>query len=327
MKTLFSTDQIHARDRFDFWHAVACNNLVDHDSRPQCRQTFHAKMQTGDLADVGLVLFENAPMGISHTTHHTRRMRADELFVCRQAAGTLALDQNGREVLLEAGDVTLLDPRLPYFGRFSSNSSLLVLKVPRRDLEARLGNPREMTCHAIKGSQPENGLVSAFLDMLPANAGNLGAAAKDIVKNQALDLFSVSWAQTMEGRKPRVSSARSLALLSLRAAIDARLADPALDAQIVAAAAGVSVRYANALLAQQDMSIMRLVHAKRLEQCQKALEDPLQTHRMISEIAYGWGFTDMTHFARRFKAAYGLSPSDWRRNAKGPRQHRPAQAS
>ncbi len=43
----------------------------------------------------------------------------------------------------------------------------------------------------------------------------------------------------------------------------------------------------------------------------------LQTHRMISEIAYGWGFTDMTHFARRFKAAYRLSPSDWRRNAKG----------
>jgi AraC-like DNA-binding protein len=157
--------------------------------------------------------------------------------------------------------------------------------------------------------------------MLPAHAGNLGAAAKDIVKNQALDLFSVSWAQTMEGRKPRVSSARSLALLSLRAAIDARLADPALDAEIVAAAAGVSVRYANALLAQQDMSIMRLVHAKRLEQCQKALEDPLQTHRMISGIAYGWGFSDMTHFARRFRAAYGLSPSDWRRNAKGLRQH------
>jgi AraC family transcriptional regulator, positive regulator of tynA and feaB len=210
VKTLFSTDQVHARDRFDFWHAVACNNLVDHDSRPECRQTFHAKMQTGDLADVGLVLFENAPMGISHTTHHTGRMQADELFICRQ----------------EAGDVTLLDPRLPYFGKFSSNSSLLVLKVLRRDLEARLGNPREMTCHAIKGSQPENGLVSAFLDTLPAHAGNLGAAAKDIVKNQALDLFSVSWAQTMEGSKPRVSSARSLALLSLRAAIDARLADP-----------------------------------------------------------------------------------------------------
>jgi AraC-like DNA-binding protein len=329
VNTLFSTDQVHARDRFDFWHAVARNNLVDHDSTPECRQTFHAKMQTGDLADVGLVLFENAPMGILHKMHHTKRMQADELFICRQAAGTLALEQNGRELLLEAGDVTLLDPRLPYVGKFCSSSSLLVLKISRRDLEARLGNPREMTCRAIKGSQPENGLLSALLDMLPAHAGNLGAAAKDIVKDQALDLFSVSWAQMMEGRKPRVSSARSLALLNLRAAIDARLADPALDAVTVAAAAGVSVRYANDLLAQQDMSIMRLVQAKRLEQCRKALEDPLQAHRMISEIAYGWGFSDMTHFARRFKAAYGLSPSDWRWNAKGLRQplHRPAQAS
>ncbi|MFY1670340.1 AraC family transcriptional regulator [Plantactinospora sp. WMMB334] len=25
------------------------------------------------------------------------------------------------------------------------------------------------------------------------------------------------------------------------------------------------------------------------------------------------GFTDPTHFARRFRATYGLTPSDWRR--------------
>ena len=41
----------------------------------------------------------------------------------------------------------------------------------------------------------------------------------------------------------------------------------------------------------------------------KALEDPLQAHRSVSEIAYGWGFSDMTHFGRRFKQAYGVLPS------------------
>ncbi|WP_310353804.1 hypothetical protein [Methylobacterium sp. BE186] len=30
----------------------------------------------------------------------------------------------------------------------------------------------------------------------------------------------------------------------------------------------------------------------------------------MSEIAYGWGFSDMTRFGRRFKAAYGLKPSE-----------------
>jgi AraC-like DNA-binding protein len=40
----------------------------------------------------------------------------------------------------------------------------------------------------------------------------------------------------------------------------------------------------------------------------------------VSEIAYGWGFSDMTHFGRRFKAAYGLLPSEYRRaNREGPR--------
>jgi AraC-like DNA-binding protein len=116
----------------------------------------------------------------------------------------------------------------------------------------------------------------------------------------------------MEGGRPRISSARSLALLNVHAAVEARLADPALDAESVASAAGLSVRYANAVLAQEGTSITRLIQTRRLARCRRALEDPLQGHRTISEIAYGSGFSDMTHFGRRFKAAFGLSPRDYR---------------
>jgi AraC-like DNA-binding protein len=104
-------------------------------------------------------------------------------------------------------------------------------------------------------------------------------------------------------------------LVNLRAAVEARLANPALDAEIVAAAAGVSVRYANAVLAQEGTSITRLIQTRRLARCRQALEDPLQGHRNISEIAYGWGFSDMSHFGRRFKAAFGSSPRDYRRRS------------
>jgi hypothetical protein len=45
-------------------------------------------------------------------------MTADRLFVCRQVAGELAIEQIGREVFLESGDITLLDPLMPYTGRF-----------------------------------------------------------------------------------------------------------------------------------------------------------------------------------------------------------------
>jgi AraC-like DNA-binding protein len=109
-----------------------------------------------------------------------------------------------------------------------------------------------------------------------------------------------------------------LALQKVRAAIDARLTDPALDTKTVSAVSGVSVRYANAVLARLDTSVGRLIREKRLDRCRRLLGDPLQEHRTVGEIAYGWGFSDLTSFGRAFKKAYGMLPSDYRR------AHKPA---
>jgi AraC family transcriptional activator of tynA and feaB len=309
VETLFSTKDVHPRDRFDYWHNVACKFVVDHDARPECRASFEAALSWGSLADLELVLFENSPMDISNP-----RASADQLFVCRQMAGTAGLEQNSREVALEPGDITLLDPLVPYDGKFFMGSKLLVLKTPRRLLEARVGKTRQLIARRIRPIAAENSLASAFLAMLPEHAGNLTGAAAEIVGDQALDLVALSCAKATEGGKPRISSARSLALLQVRSAAESRLGDPDLDTETVAAAVGVSVRYANAVLAQEGTSIARLIQERRLARCRRALEDPSQNHRTISEIAYGWGFSDMTHFGRRFKTAFGLSPRDYRRH-------------
>jgi AraC-like protein len=113
MKKLFSTKDVHPRDRFDYWHSVACNNLVGHSSTPGCRQTFAAEIETGMLADIELVLFENSPMDVARTAKHVAQSQGDELFVCRQAAGLLALEQDGRQLVLGAGDALVGSRPLP----------------------------------------------------------------------------------------------------------------------------------------------------------------------------------------------------------------------
>ena len=288
MKTLFSTKTVHPRDRFDFWHSVACRNLVDHNSRTECLLSFDAQIETGSLGNVELVLFHNSPMEVSHTAHHAAHARADELFICRQVTGSLFLEQDTRDVVLEAGDLTLLDPLLPYEGKFSLDSKLLVVKVPRRELEARLGKTREMVARLIKPIRVEDSLTSSVSAMLPSLAGKMSPISEEMVGNHALDLIAVSLAKTVEGGCPRVSRAKALVQANVRAMVEARLTDPALDAQTVADAAGVSVRYANAALADDEMSIMRLIQARRLARCRYALEDPNQAQRTVSEIAYGW---------------------------------------
>jgi AraC family transcriptional activator of tynA and feaB len=149
--------------------------------------------------------------------------------------------------------------------------------------------------------------LDAFLGQLPSIAGKMNSISEVTVGNHALDLIAISLAKT---DRPRISSTKSLVLLRIRSVIEMRLMDPSLGAQAVAKAVGVSVRYANAVLADHNTSIMRLVLARRLERCRNALEDPNQAHRTVSEIAYAWGFSDMTHFGRRFKKAYGFCPAN-----------------
>ena len=117
--------------------------VVDHDSRPDNRLEFAAKLAAAPLGDLDLVLFQTSPMEFVHSQHHIARAH-DQFLVCRQLSGSLRVEHNGRDASLQPGDMTLLDPYLPYSGNFSVDSSLLVLKVPRRSITARMGPTADM---------------------------------------------------------------------------------------------------------------------------------------------------------------------------------------
>ena len=311
MKTIFSTDEVHPRDRFDYWHSIACRTIVAHDSTPNCRQTFRAELRSGALAEIGLIELDAGGLQFARSGRHAD---SDDLLICRQSTGSMTLEQCGRDIVLEPGSFMLLDPRVPYSGQHSTVASLLVLKVPRPLLESRLGRAPQVMSVSVAPLPGEAALTSSLLAMLPQVADGLTkGAAEEMVREQVLDFVALSVGTAMGKERARVSSARAVVLMKVRSAIEARLSDPSLDARSVAQAAGVSLRYANAALADEGLSIGRLIQTRRLFRCRRALEDPSQMHRTVSEIAYGWGFSDMTHFGRKFRAAFGLLPSEYRK--------------
>jgi AraC family transcriptional regulator, positive regulator of tynA and feaB len=178
VERLFSTDAVHPRDRFDYWHEVACRTITTHDCRPACRATFQAEIESAMLAEIGLVRFTNSPMAVSHGERHVSQCETDDLFLCRQIAGSLIAEQDGRQAVLTPGDMTLLDPRLPYSARFSSGSNLLVIKLPRRALEVRIGAIRGMAARMMTSLDPVVSLTSAQVATLPAHSGTRGIGAR-----------------------------------------------------------------------------------------------------------------------------------------------------
>ena len=58
--------------------------------------------------------------------------------------------------------------------------------------------------------------------------------------------------------------------------------------------------------------------AQRLEVALRLLTNPLHCNRRIGEIAFEAGFSDLSHFNRRFCARFHMTPSAAREEARGP---------
>jgi AraC-like DNA-binding protein len=100
--------------------------------------------------------------------------------------------------------------------------------------------------------------------------------------------------------------------IQIKRYIEANLRDPELSVRSVAAAFGISPRYLHILFASENETVSSYILRRRLEECGKQLADALWQRRTITEIAFGWGFNNATHFARVFRNHYGTSPREYR---------------
>jgi AraC-like DNA-binding protein len=85
-----------------------------------------------------------------------------------------------------------------------------------------------------------------------------------------------------------------------------------LSPQAVAAHFGISVRTLHLRFEALGQSFGRWVLGSRLDGCCRSLGDPGQRNASISDIAYRWGFNDLSHFNKRFRSRFGMSPREWR---------------
>jgi AraC-like DNA-binding protein len=88
-----------------------------------------------------------------------------------------------------------------------------------------------------------------------------------------------------------------------------------LSPQHVADHVGISLRTLHSRFGQIDQTFGRWVLQSRLETCARALRDPNQRLLNISVIAYRWGFNDLSHFNRAFRAHFDMPPGEWRNAA------------
>jgi len=308
---IYSTQDVHPREKLSYWVEVATRGYVEHDSRPQDRQAFTGNVAITSLPGLGLSVFEADAHQVHRSSRQTAHEESGDLLLSAVCDGAVSLFQDGRECLIEGKGLYLVDPTRPFELTLRRRSSHIIVKIPRALLEARIGGASEFTGRPLLTAGGLGPLVMGFLELLPAQAEAIDHASGMKVAEQLLDLVALALCSAVE-KSPALSSPRANALLRFKATAERLLIEPGLKPERVAQESGISVRYANSLLAEEGMSIERYVAERRLERCRSALEDAGQVHRSIGEIAFKWGFSDLSHFGRRFKTRYGMTPTEYR---------------
>lgn len=319
MALAYSTSDIRPRDRVSYWVEVATKEFYKHGFHSGVGPSFWGELRSGLVGQLWAGRCKCDPCSISREPSDIARDDVDGILVSVRLSGTTLIGQQNREAQHGAGTMALLDSRRPSKIHFQSLSDSIVVMVPREPLVARLGDVGALTARPVSIDRPIAGVAAGFLSMLAERAGAIDEAVGIKLCEQTLDLLALAFSNEIGRDGVALSYPRAATLTRIKAAVEARLYDRDLRPAAVAAVAGISVRYANALLSEEGSSIERYILHRRLERCRQALDDATQAHRMIGEIAFAWGFSDLSHFGRRFRAAYGLTPGEYRRRAQEER--------
>lgn len=293
----------------DAWNAVVAstfdNLVVDAE-----RDGFEGSMDMRDLGGMDLSRVASSAAVVRRGRSSVAQRPYFKLHV--QDVGRSLNLQDGREAVLDEGDLMLCDPARPYTIRFDDPNRMLVLRIPSERLADRMSDPEALCGRRLAGDGMAGALLTSFIRTLWLNAGRGSAPMGQAVQDAALSLLAAAIQEGEGGDQTgRGSDGGQGAGGRIKRFIDENLCDPELSVGHVADALGVSPRYIQMVFAGMATTPLAYIRRKRLERAAKALREAGGACN-ITELSFGLGFNDLSHFSRAFKAFYGVGPREFR---------------
>jgi AraC family transcriptional regulator, positive regulator of tynA and feaB len=180
------------------------------------------------------------------------------------------------------------------------------LNLPRQTLISHLGFEPEGGLYKRRGT-PAGRLL---FDLLRDSGGNKASGSSLADSYMQLTVYDLVGALFAPSDPSPVSRHTDKLFARTRDVIKNGFADPDFDPRKVAAKVGISLRYLQKLFTQRGLTSSEFIYSFRLDHAAHLLHRRalLGTSQSLSEIAYASGFSDYTHFARRFRLRFGHPP-------------------
>jgi AraC family transcriptional regulator, positive regulator of tynA and feaB len=315
MKLLITTDGVPARRKFDVWRDVSYERLIPSEARKTGDGVFEGMLEAADFAGVLITRSTFGTLSTQVTPDNIRRHRKQHTISATiRLAGQAVSRQNDRTVVHNPGDIVVIDRSRPVELESLTPTQSIVVEMQRDRIESVLGPASIFSALKIGAEQASTSLAVNFFKELISVQHRLAPDIASRMASIGVDLLVASIAERMASETPR-SLHGTIVVQRAKAYVDAHLSDATLDPPHLAVAMGLSLRRLQQLFRERGQNIADWIWRRRLECAAVRLADAGCLHMSIGFIAYSCGFSDQAHFARRFRARYGMTPSEYRHAA------------
>lgn len=315
MQNIVSTCDIPPQNRLEFWQSQVGSVLTHLECTSAVEDRFFGTMKVLPSTPSSLFEIDTAQHTIARATPKLTQVGEEQIFVCVQIAGTATVEQDSREVVLGVGDMTLLDTSRRFLADFPHEMSQLVLQVPRSLFRKHVSALERLTATLVPAESALGRITGEFLVSFARDFEYFSPAISQRLNSQALDMVVMAFMSALDASDVKSSATRSILAYRGRAFIEENLRNAGLSPSAVAEHLGISTRYLSIVFAGDGQSVERFIRERRLQKCAQDLRDRSQFIRPIGDIAYGWGFNNLSHFSQCFKTAFGQTPREYRQQA------------
>lgn len=303
---------VEAGDSFEHWHQVTCRDYAVSEALRDSSDAFGARISSQPFGPL-LLTDASSSMGaawLDRGSSDIRKDSRDHFMLFLVTDGEIGIAQDGLEARAQTADIFLYDEARPLILAFQRQYHTIMLNIPRPLLESRLPPRHAFTARLITGNSKLGALAGGIVRQLVGFDERTRVEIIERVAASALDIVAAAIeAETLGEVLP--PSGRHRLLGQVETYLLANLSDPQLDIETIANATNLTPRTLNRVFAAEGTTPMRWLWRQRLAASYRALaEGHIKT---VTQAALSFGFSDLSHFSRAFKMAFGTSPNALKR--------------